>query len=139
MSRVLAVDWGTRRVGLAISDPTGLLARPLPTAQVTGARDALRAVSEVAREERVDTVLLGLPLHASGEEGESASRVRRMGKSLTTRGFEVIYRDERWTSVDADAFLEERGERNPGPGRRDQVAALILLDAYLREASDHAS
>jgi putative Holliday junction resolvase len=138
VSRVLAVDWGTRRVGLAVSDPLGLLARPLPTAAVTGARDAVRAVCVAAAAEEAEIVLLGLPLHASGEEGESAFRVRRMGRSLETRGFSVIYRDERWTSQEADAFLAERGERDPAPGRRDQVAALLLLNAYLLETADGA-
>jgi len=131
LSRILAVDWGSRRVGLALSDPSRLLARPLPTLLIKSAREAKEKIVEVARGEEADTVLLGLPLHMGGEEGSSARRVRKLGESLCTEGFQVLYVDERMSSEEAMDWLRERGERRPEKARIDQVAALLLLQGYL--------
>lgn len=131
MSRVLAVDWGTRRVGLAVSDPTGLLARPLPTLAVRGARDAEAQVLETARREEADLVVLGLPLNMNGSPGESAARARALGDALERAGYPVDYVDERLSSEEAVHFLRERGETHPAKTRVDQVAALLLLQEYL--------
>lgn len=131
MSRVLAVDWGTRRVGLAVSDPGGLLARPLPTLRVNGAEEAAEGVALAAGREAAEAIVVGLPLRYSGVEGPSAERARALGAALARRGFTVIYRDERSTSEEARAWLRERGERRPDPERVDQVAALLLLQSYL--------
>jgi putative Holliday junction resolvase len=131
LSRVLAVDWGTRRIGLAVSDPGGTLARPLDTLRVKSAADAARKVAEVARAEEAETILVGLPLHLPGDEGPSAERARRLGEALAALGFWVYYEDERLTSEDALRFLRERGERRPPKERIDQVAALLLLQAFL--------
>lgn len=131
MSRILAVDWGSRRVGLAVSDPSRLLARPLPTLQVKSAREARERIAAQARKEGADSILLGLPLHMGGEEGTSARRVRKLGEALRQDGFTVLYRDERLSTEDAVRWLAERGERRPPKGRIDQVAALLLLQGHL--------
>lgn len=130
MSRILAVDWGQRRIGVAITDATGTLPRPLPTLEVTGFRDALRQLSHVARDEDVTRVVMGLPRLKSGE-GESARRARKLGKGLEARGYPVVYLDETLTSDDARRWLRERGETSPKSGRIDQVAALLILQEYL--------
>lgn len=131
MSRVLAVDWGTRRVGLAVSDPTGLLARPLPTLSVRGARHAEELVTETARREEADLVVLGLPLNMDGSAGDSAARARALGAALVRAGFSVDYVDERLSSEEAVLYLRERGETRPPKTRVDQIAALLLLQEYL--------
>jgi putative Holliday junction resolvase len=131
LSRILAVDWGSRRIGLALSDPSRILARPLPTLLVKSSREALEGIVKAARGEEVDTVLLGLPFHMGGEEGTSARRVRQLGESLRSEGFTILYVDERMSSEDAMAWLRERGERRPEKARIDQVAALLLLQGYL--------
>jgi putative Holliday junction resolvase len=131
VSRILAVDWGSRRIGLAVSDPTRRLARPLPTLRVASAREAVERVAETARTEEAGTLLLGLPLHMGGEEGTSARRARKLGESLAAFGFEVLYRDERLSSEDAKRWLSERGERRPPRERIDQVSALLLLQEHL--------
>jgi putative Holliday junction resolvase len=133
VSRILAVDWGTKRIGLALSDPTRLLARSLPTAVVRGAAEAERRVEQAARREGAETILIGLPLHMEGEEGSSARGARRLGEALARKGFEVHYRDERLTTEEALDFLRSRGETRPDKTRIDQVAALILLQEYLDE------
>jgi putative Holliday junction resolvase len=131
VSPVLAVDWGTRRVGLAVSDPSRRVARPLPTLHVRAPEDAAAGVAEAAARESADTILIGLPLRYSGEEGESARRARDLGRSLTERGFTVLYRDERSSSEEARARLRERGESRPSSERVDQFAALLLLQDFL--------
>ena len=78
MSRILAVDWGERRIGLAISDPTGLIAGGLDTLEVRGAADAIERVARVAAEQEAERIVVGLPLRMSGERGE-ARGARRAG------------------------------------------------------------
>ena len=136
MSRVLAVDWGTRRVGVAVSDPSGLVARPLPTLRVTSARDAREQVEETAVREEADVVLIGLPLNMDGTEGPAAARARSLGAALEAQGLAVRFLDERLTSDDARRWLRERGESRPDTGRVDQVAALLLLQEFLTEARE---
>ncbi len=138
MSRVLAVDWGSKRIGLAVSDPTGLLARPLPTLAVTGAGRAAREVAAVARREEADLVLVGLPLNMDGSEGASAKSARKLGAALAGDGLAVRYLDERLTSEDAVRALRERGERRPDKTRIDQMAALLLLTDYLEASARDA-
>jgi putative Holliday junction resolvase len=131
VSRVLAVDWGRRRLGLAVSDPSGLLARPLPTAEIRNPRDAVDQVARVARAEEAETIVVGLPVHLSGDEGGAARAARRLGESLRGLGFAVAYHDERLTSEEALDVLRSRGEKHPPRERVDQMAALLILQAYL--------
>ena len=131
MSRVLAVDWGTRRLGLAISDPTGALARPLPILQVSSSEGAARGVVEAAAREGARSILVGLPLLPSGSEGASAREARRLGDSLRARGLDVTFADERWSTEDAKLHAMEHGEKRGPKGRLDQLAAVILLQSYL--------
>ena len=87
MSPVLAVDWGTRRVGLAISDPSRRVARPLPTLILSSPAQAAARIAETAVREGVTLIVIGLPLHASGEEGNSARRARHLGDALRGMGY----------------------------------------------------
>jgi putative Holliday junction resolvase len=134
VSRILAVDWGTRRVGVAVSDPSGLVARPLPTLKVKSARDAREQVERAARSEEAEVVVIGLPLNMDGTEGASAARARSLGAALEAQGFAVRFLDERLTTDDARRWLRERGEARPDLGRVDQVAALLLLQEFLAES-----
>lgn len=131
MRGVLAVDWGTRRLGLAVSDPSRLLARPLSTLRVKSAEEAAEGVALVAEREEAGAVVIGLPLHLSGAEGSSARAARRLGEALRARGFEVIFVDERLSTEEARRFARERGERRGAKERVDQLAAVLLLQEYL--------
>jgi len=134
VTRVLAVDWGSRRVGLAVGDATARLARSLPTLSVTGLKDAVRQVDAAARAEDAGLILIGLPLHDSGDESPSSAAARRLGGALAARGHRIAYHDERLTSDRARDLLAERGETRPAPGRVDAVAAALLLQEYLDAA-----
>ena len=134
MGRVLAVDWGTRRVGVAVSDETRSLARTLPTLNVTSGTQTVEKLVALARELEVDTVVIGFPVHMSGREGEGAQRVLRLAAKLEELlpGVRILTWDERLTSHQAEEILRERGERLKGnKGRLDQVAAAVLLQCFL--------
>jgi putative Holliday junction resolvase len=131
VTRILGVDWGTKRVGVAVSDPDRHLARPLPTVEAATPAEAVQGVLRAARTEGADIVLVGLPVHMNGEEGASARKARRLGDALEKAGLTVIYRDERLTTEEAMELLRRQGERRPAKERVDQMAALVLLQDYL--------
>jgi putative holliday junction resolvase len=120
---VLALDHGTVRIGAAICDPTGTLCTPLPVIEPPEAD----AVAALVREREVERIVVGLPVHLSGEEGSQAARARAVGAG---RGavveVPVDTYDERLTSRMADT------SRREGAGAsRDSIAAAHLLEAYL--------
>jgi putative Holliday junction resolvase len=140
VGRVLAVDWGKRRLGLAVSDPTGLIAQALRGVEVHGQRHALDQVCEAAREWEAEAVVVGLPLLMDGTEGQAAREVRSFAEALAARsGLPVATLDERLTTVQAERALREgRGRRGAAAGRRararadvDVAAAVLLLQSYL--------
>jgi putative Holliday junction resolvase len=121
--RVLALDHGTVRIGVALSDPTGTLATPLPVIEPPEAR----AVAELVAEHGVEQVVVGLPVHLSGEEGSQAALARTFcGELEAMLEVPVDTYDERLTSRMADA------SRRAGAGAaRDSLAAAHLLESYL--------
>jgi putative Holliday junction resolvase len=132
--RVLALDVGTRRLGVAVSDPTGTVATPLATVRRrTPAADA-GALGKLAAEQQARTVVAGLPVSLSGREGPAARSVRayvdQLRELLPELAFELV--DERLSTVSAERALVEGGV-----GRRarrevvDQVAASVFLQAWL--------
>lgn len=130
MSRVLGIDFGTRRVGLAISDDLGITARPLETVARPRLIEALRRVTD---EYDIDRVIVGLPTALSGNEGLSAEAARRLGAEVAEEiGLTVEYVDERFTSRMAESALLESGmKRRDRKERVDKVAAAIILQTYL--------
>jgi putative Holliday junction resolvase len=134
VSRIAGIDPGQARIGLAISDETQSIAFPRQTLSARGGFE--KAAAEVRRalvDEDVRTVVVGLPLRLDGSEGEAARRARAFGEALrSVLDAEVVYWDERMTTVAAERSLREMGKR--GPQRRevvDQSAATILLQGYL--------
>ncbi|HLU30997.1 MAG TPA: Holliday junction resolvase RuvX [Acidimicrobiia bacterium] len=130
MGRVLAVDPGTVRVGLAISDPLGITAQPLDVI------DAEKAVEEIARlcqELEVTEIVVGLPVTESGDEGASAEMARTLADDIAqATGREVTTLDERYTTRMAESLMIEAGtRRRRRRGAVDKVAAAVLLRSYL--------
>jgi putative holliday junction resolvase len=121
--RVLALDHGTVRIGCALSDPSGTLATPLPVIEPPEPR----TVAELVAEREVERVVVGLPLHLSGEEGSQAELVRSFCAELEAMlSIPVETYDERLTTKMADAT-----RRGGASGDRDSIAAAHLLQAYL--------
>ncbi len=131
--RILAVDPGSRRVGLAISDPTGTIASPLTVVQA-GPQDSLaNRLAGLAREQEAERIVVGLPRNMDGTRGPAAASAERLAASLrAATGLPVETFDERLTSVAAERSLLETGmKRDQRRKNVDQVAAALLLQAYL--------
>ena len=132
-TRILAIDPGKVRLGLAISDPDRRIGSPLSTYT----RKTLEAdgifLKRLVEEERVGLLLVGLPVRLDGHEGEQAKLARVFGGHVETwTGLPVRFWDERYTSLEADAMLIGAGlTRAKRKERRDRVAAQILLQSFL--------
>jgi putative Holliday junction resolvase len=131
--RLLGIDYGRARVGLAVSDPDRKIAFPLATYERQNAardRDHFRSLVE---EEEIGGLVVGLPLHADGSEGSSAAEARAFGTWVAeATGLPVVFADERYTTVEAESALWAAGlTHRRRRQRRDRVAAQILLQAYL--------
>jgi putative Holliday junction resolvase len=132
-TRILAVDPGSVRLGLAISDVERRLASPLTTyTRRDPVQDALY-FKKIVEAEEVGTIVVGLPIHEDGSEGAQAKLARVFGAWLQdATGLPCLFYDERFTSFEADASLLEAGlTKKKRKARRDRVAAQILLQTYL--------
>jgi len=133
MSRILALDPGSRRIGLAVSDPTGILAQPLDAVERSRGRDWAGAILILIEELEVTEIVVGLPLHMDGSEGESAANARQMAETLRSRAkVPVTLWDERLTTVAAEKMFRESGVKTRQARRHiDSVAAVLILQGYL--------
>ena len=135
--RVLGLDLGSKRIGVALSDPEGAIASPLTTLERKGGVRDLAALTELVRAHEVGEIVVGLPLHMDGRRGPEAEAAKRFARSLAeATGLPVDTLDERWTTVEAERALRESGRR--GKKRRaviDAVAASILLRTWLERRS----
>lgn len=138
--RVLAIDYGKRRVGLAISDPTGTIATGIGTLEVTSDEDALNRITAGHAEWGYRLIIVGLPVMESGNEGPMAESVRTFAKLLQERTqTEVRLVDERYTSKIAQRIFHESGKKLKGrKGEIDRLSAEVLLRGYL-DSLDAAS
>jgi putative Holliday junction resolvase len=132
--RVLGIDHGTVRMGLAMSDEAGVIARPF---EAVAAADALRRIPEVVREQGIGAIVLGLPLRLDGTEGPAAGRVRGFLdalRPLVPADIPIHLRDESLTTIEAEARLRSR--RRPDRRTREDVdrfAAAVILQEFLDE------
>ncbi|MBI4881042.1 MAG: Holliday junction resolvase RuvX [Planctomycetes bacterium] len=134
MERILAIDYGRRRIGLAACDPLGITAQPIGAHEGTP-EEALAAILRLCAERQVERIVVGLPLNMDGSEGEMAREVRGFAAKLAqaTR-LPVDFSDERLTSWEAEGRLREMGRRRKrkgDKGRVDAMAAAQILRDYL--------
>jgi putative Holliday junction resolvase len=131
--RVLALDVGLRRIGLALSDPLGLTAQGLDTFQRTTMREDLARLSVIAKERQAEMILVGHPLHMSGKEGKQAQLVKHFAAKLEERsGLPVQLWDERLTTVVANQVLRESGISQEKRAKAvDRLSAVLILQSYL--------
>jgi putative Holliday junction resolvase len=135
--RVLALDIGAKRVGVAVSDEMRLTVRPLAALRGTNWKRLVKALSELCEEFDVREVVLGLPLRLDGSEGDAAKEVRGVARKLElTLRLPVGFQDERLTSQTAEAALrrEGLGEREVFANADSEAAAIILRDFLARPA-----
>jgi putative Holliday junction resolvase len=131
--RVLAIDYGTARIGLALSDPTGTLARPLPFLPAKADAKLAGEIAALAAKEKVERILLGLPRHMNGELGEAAEKVKAFAAVLgaaTPIAIKLV--DERLSTVQAGRQLHDMGKNARKQRERiDSEAAAVFLQSYL--------
>ncbi len=135
MPRILAIDWGEKRIGVAISDPGGMIATPLPTQYAKPKKKILSYLRDIIRKEQVATVIVGCPNKMDGTASKSSEEAGRFAAELIRpfRGkVSLLFHDERLTSWAARQMLKEMGEKPAkGAGRVDQIVAASILQAYL--------
>ncbi len=131
--RVLGVDFGERRVGLALSDPAGLIAQGLETIKTKSTGESLESIAAIVEGEQVLEIVLGLPVNMDGTTGEMAGKVEAFAGQLRDRvSCEVRTWDERLTSISARRAMNEMGMETRGnKGSLDRIAATLLLQNYL--------
>ena len=135
--RVLALDVGRKRIGLALSDELGITAQGLETLERTGRRDDIEVLRKLIVARGVTELLIGDPLHMSGDASRQGEYTREFAAGLERKtGLPVTFRDERWTSKEAERVLRGSGVAN---GQRkptiDKLSAVILLQSYLDSAA----
>lgn len=133
MARVLGIDYGRRRIGLAIASSELGIARPLTTLKVSDTADAVRQIAAAVREEGVNALVMGLPLHMSGEESDMAREVRQFATRIEqATGLSVALSEERWSSLEAERSLRGSGLRGAErKARIDAMAAQLVLQTHL--------
>ena len=131
--RILALDVGKRRIGVAISDELGLTAQGLDTLQRKNNREDYAALTRVAADKHVSLILIGNPVNMSGKEGRQAEWVRQFAEALSAHsGLPVKMWDERLTTVEAERVLRQSGISIQKRARAvDRLAAVLLLQSYL--------
>ena len=129
--RILGVDFGRVRIGIAVSDELGLLAHPVKT--IPASRDAVKQISAIAREKEVERVVVGLPRQMNGRMGEAASEALAFAEKLQKLlPCEVVTWDERLTTIAANRALRDGGKKTRDSRTIvDQVAAQMILQGYL--------
>jgi putative holliday junction resolvase len=126
--KVMALDFGSARTGVAVSDPTGVVARPMAVVQRAGAEEGLAEVVRLVREQAVEEVVVGHPLTLRGERGEQAKAAERFAKALRAAvEVPVVLFDERFTT--------DLAEQSPSSTAEDARAAAHLLSSYLEWSS----
>ena len=133
--RVMGIDFGEARIGIALSDPTGLIATPkLVLAEKDKGRQITRVI-ELVREYDVQKIVVGIPFHLDGEEGVMATTAEKYAAKLErVSGLEIIRIDERLSSVEAERIMKmtrSKGRKKGLKQELDMVAAAVILQSYL--------
>ena len=136
--RVMGLDYGSKTIGVAISDELGLTAQPFETIERSGEnklRRSLARISEIVKEKNIKKIVVGLPMNMDGESGERVSLTLEFVEKLKTRvDVPIVMQDERLTTMEADEILDESGVKKQD--RKlfiDQVAAGIILREYMEK------
>ena len=133
MGRAIALDVGTKTIGVALSDPLRITANPVCTLSRKGVKKDVRALVELVEGKEVDALVVGLPLELDGSEERSARLARQIGEAMgEALGLKPVYIDERYSSVEAErALIEADLSRKKRKGVIDQAAAMLILRSFL--------
>ncbi|MCK5817378.1 MAG: Holliday junction resolvase RuvX [Candidatus Marinimicrobia bacterium] len=137
MKRVLAIDYGMRRIGLAVSDPLQIIATPLDTLRISNYDDGIKQLIAIYKEYKPITIIMGYPIGISGNKTDQTRLVDKVIESLESSiDIPIISWDERYTSIQAKDILKQQGRKaRDDKGMVDQMAARIMLQEYLDSRS----
>ena len=135
MGRLMCLDVGDRRIGIALSDPLRMFASPHSVLERVGWGPDVKAIRKIFDESGADKIICGLPRNMDGSIGFQAEKVLSFAEKLREAGLEVVFQDERLSTVSAHQALIEGGMRRDGrKGVVDKVAAAVILQQYLDSA-----
>ena len=136
--RILGLDIGHKRIGVAISDPLGITAQGVTVITYDHPAAALERLAALCRERSVDRIVAGMPLHLSGARGEAAEGVEKFAAALEARtGIPVVFVDERLTTRAAErTLIAGKVRRSARKKVRDKLAAVLILESYLSSAAN---
>jgi len=139
--RILGLDVGNKRIGVAISDPLGIAAAGLETIQRTNTQADLEQVAAIAERHGAKQIVIGLPLNMDGTSGEQAEKARAFGRKLAqATGLSIVYEDERLSTISAIKTLTIQGVKTGhNKGLVDRQAAAIILQKFLERATPPSS
>lgn len=137
MSRTLGIDFGSKRVGLALSDRLNLIASPYKTLNYISEKELIAQLKSIVYENNIEIVVLGLPINMKGEDTIQTKKVRNFKKLLSGLGLPVIYEDERLSSISAkNSLVLQNIKTGHHKGAIDRTAAAIILQQYLDKSSN---
>ena len=135
MGKVLGIDYGTARVGLAISDALKITAQTMPTIEINGNNNILiDKIKEIMKETKIDIVVIGYPKHLNGDKSEIAEKIDNVIPLIENLGIEVEKIDERFTTVMAHRTMKDMGiKQKDKKTHADRLAAMYILEDYLNK------
>ncbi len=133
--RIIGIDYGTKRIGLASSDPLRVTAQPLTTITLAQPQEAVPRVRDALSELDVELIVVGIPITLAGERGgKTVELVKSFAEGLRKSGYKVVLEDERFTSAEAKTAMRKGGKSEKQMrGRLDAIAAQVILQDYLNE------
>lgn len=132
MARILAIDFGERRIGLAVSDPLGITAQGLPTIDAKKSKDLFSHIQEIIKDKKVTKIVVGMPKNMDGSIGSKGEQVQKFIQKLAQKtGAEVTSWDERLTSVQSQKSMREMGIKQKQKEAVDRISATLILQSYL--------
>ena len=137
--RIVALDVGDRRIGIAVSDPLGITAQPIETYTRVGYGPDVRHIAAICAQYETDQILCGLPRNMDGTQGFQVEKVREFAQKLEEQGFVISFYDERMTTMLAEnALLEANMHRADRKKKVDMIAAVMILQSYLDSGAQRA-
>ena len=137
MGRALGIDFGTKRVGLALSDRSNIIASPYRTLNYVSEKDLITQLETVVSENNIEILVLGLPINMKGEDTVQTKKVRNFKEILSTLQIPIVFEDERLSSVSAiNSLILQNDKTGHNKPEIDKTAAAIILQQYLDKNSN---
>ncbi len=137
MGRALGIDFGEKRVGLALSDKSSLIASPYKTIQYISENELISEIEKIVLDQEIEIFVLGLPLNMKGQDSSQTKKVRHFKKMLSVLDLPIVYEDERFSSILAkNSLVLQNVKTGHNKSEIDRTAAAIILQQYLDKNSN---